>query len=805
MHYDPFKEKLQKTLEQYEHALEDPEGFKTQKEREIAEKMVNDIKSQLAKIERARQDGNETEKDIRSMIKSISTSVEDRRVRGMKEIFGFYSRQHLPEGLGFDDILNKQNFIDLGEFLLFRRDFEIPLDKKKSIEIFKKTSKLRQLPINFEEFCEAVDKIGIEINHEKIASIKKRLKEIKKIEKEQGLISPQRQKELEDKLQKEVEKQKAEEDEKDIQKHESVTNRDKTEGQEDKDKTENDKSDNENKTKTEVKTVTGKTSQSGADDDSDDSESKSKTTGKTGKTGKSDTKGDPTSKDEDSDSDGTASRPLSMKSKNKSVRFSTVGNSRLKQTLEEVGDNAENRSLDLIEEEGLEIHAKPSPSVNPIFIEKERLERELQKYEAKTVEDCHDDIMNLLEVHDPQKFRKKAKGVLEVPFAIKKLKVYPKLSLKPDYVYSQDFYYKISNDFEVGHKKKSKLSAAQIKAKVEEMKMRREHEKWVREKQAEKARKQMDDAQEKKLERQRQQKINTASKQRKIYVDGQSVLDENASSYTESQYQKSPTKDDNKNSYRLRKNKAKGLPPEEGKNTKVTLELLQKIHYQDIEQSMKDDFKPEMVTDEENEEDDSVFNYFFPGNKNKKPKKVKGENYSEKIMNMKKEYNTKDKMIRGNHDVIFEDQESMYKSEKETNKAPKSHRSIQPSNPGQSKKSHRRVESQINLHSSSKDLLKSQKGMTTGRKSAKDLNPLVPSSTKKYTGALTSRKEKSDHSRSRSKSKDKSKLKKSNQKSHILNQVAKIEDMKRRKDKDNLNRAMKIHNNQLRKSQKYIK
>lgn len=84
--------------------------------------------------------------------------------------------------------------------------------------------------------------------------------------------------------------------------------------------------------------------------------------------------------------------------------------------------------------------------------------------------------MNILELHDPQKYRKKVKGVLVVPFAMK------------------DFYYRIAKDDSYPDKR-SKLSAAEIKAKVDEMKLRREHEKWVREKQAEKAKKLLEEDQ----------------------------------------------------------------------------------------------------------------------------------------------------------------------------------------------------------------------------------------------------------------------------------------------------------------------
>jgi Ca2+-binding EF-hand superfamily protein len=114
----------------------------------------------------------ETERDIKSMVKSISTSIEDKRIRGLREIFGFYSQQHLPQGLMFGDILAKQDNLDLGEFLMFTRDFQIPLNKKKIIEVFKKTSSLRQLPVSFDEFCEVLNKVSIELNIEKINAVK---------------------------------------------------------------------------------------------------------------------------------------------------------------------------------------------------------------------------------------------------------------------------------------------------------------------------------------------------------------------------------------------------------------------------------------------------------------------------------------------------------------------------------------------------------------------------------------------------------------------------------------------------------
>lgn len=447
------------------------------------------------------------------------------------------------------------------------------------------------------------------------------------------------------------------------------------------------------------------TSKSGVESQDSDSDEKSKTTKKTVKSSKSKTSKTGESGSENDYESGNES-PNTAKSKNKSVRFSTLGKRKKNDELQH-SDIDDRRSLDLIPEEPLNLDKNTlhKIKVNPLHAEKERLEIELEKYESKTVEDCHEDIMNILECHDPQKFRKKAKGVQNIPFAMK------------------DFYYRISKDDLEKQKKKSKLTAAQIKARLGEMKKRREQEKFINDYDVEYSR----DKRGKVIVKNRVD-FGTESKKRlgiskgdavsrkedyevpsEMIGDGVSTVHGGNHGYGVKRQEESQQI---KQSYRVRKNISKGLPPDEGKNTKVTLELLQKLHYKDINQSKPDDFKPEKyVTDGDDEADeDSVFDYFFPGNKKKKPKKdIKGVNYSERIMNIKREYTASKGGTNGGNDVVFEEPESMYKSDKES-RAPKTNRSRQPSNPGQSKKSHRRVESQINLHSrANKDFVKNSK------------------------------------------------------------------------------------------------
>lgn len=114
IHYDPFKEKLKKTLEQYENALVKGE-FRDDKEREVTERIVMDLKDQIFKIEQARGETSQTDRNN----KKPKVSIEELRKRGLKDLFEFYSKQHLPEGRKFGDILDKLTVIDLGEFSIF--------------------------------------------------------------------------------------------------------------------------------------------------------------------------------------------------------------------------------------------------------------------------------------------------------------------------------------------------------------------------------------------------------------------------------------------------------------------------------------------------------------------------------------------------------------------------------------------------------------------------------------------------------------------------------------------------------------
>jgi hypothetical protein len=85
VNYDPFKEKLRKTLEQYENTLIKGD-FKDNKEREATENIVKDIKSQIMMINKSRSQTTNTDREN----KKQPPTLEELRRRGLKKLFQFY-------------------------------------------------------------------------------------------------------------------------------------------------------------------------------------------------------------------------------------------------------------------------------------------------------------------------------------------------------------------------------------------------------------------------------------------------------------------------------------------------------------------------------------------------------------------------------------------------------------------------------------------------------------------------------------------------------------------------------------------
>ena len=242
--------------------------------------------------------------------------------------------------------------------------------------------------------------------------------------------------------------------------------------------------------------------------------------------------------------------------------------------------------------------------------------------------------MEELEAEDPQKFRRKVKGVQVVPFSMR------------------DKFYRIADDEMSKYTFKSKLTAEQIKQRVAEMKARREKEQLLKD-----LKKRMKDAKnqehlKKVYERVRKERLNV-NVPITVEAGGAAAGNTKSPPFTDTlgktKKKKSkvePSTNDvlaQAESYLVRKNVKEGNPIDDGKNQKVTLDLLQHMHYSDIAQNLPDDFQPNDVLAERTEfEDSSSDSSILMSYKSKRKKKktavtdaTKPSNYSEKIFSLK--------------------------------------------------------------------------------------------------------------------------------------------------------------------------
>lgn len=65
----------------------------------------------------------------------------------------------------------------MGEFMKFCKDFQVPLNKTKQQEIFKKSSASHK-PLKIEQFHIALTRIGTEMNKQRLFEVTQRLKQL---------------------------------------------------------------------------------------------------------------------------------------------------------------------------------------------------------------------------------------------------------------------------------------------------------------------------------------------------------------------------------------------------------------------------------------------------------------------------------------------------------------------------------------------------------------------------------------------------------------------------------------------------
>ena len=145
---------------------------------------LNEVRKKT--IRKAKLDTN-IKFDKKPLIKTNKKDNDTKIIESIKEIFNFYSRQHNYIGakLLFSDLEKNMEQISSSEFYKFCVEFNIPLTRQKSNDIFKKaltlsTSTYHKLRLmNFDEFLISLKLLSKDISQNKMDLIKKNIEQEK--------------------------------------------------------------------------------------------------------------------------------------------------------------------------------------------------------------------------------------------------------------------------------------------------------------------------------------------------------------------------------------------------------------------------------------------------------------------------------------------------------------------------------------------------------------------------------------------------------------------------------------------------
>ena len=181
------KQKLEKTLQLYQDLLnkkkQNGESYKyivdfIDKLKPEIEKITNEIKELLRKV-----NGElEEEEKTNEILPPLKGNINEIDLR-MREIFSFYCSQHRAQASfpTFAQISYKVNHMNVSEFCKFCKDFKIPLDIDKLMEIYNKREPINENhEINYNEFLLILQKISLFLNENKKRKLKKKIDKLKK-------------------------------------------------------------------------------------------------------------------------------------------------------------------------------------------------------------------------------------------------------------------------------------------------------------------------------------------------------------------------------------------------------------------------------------------------------------------------------------------------------------------------------------------------------------------------------------------------------------------------------------------------
>ena len=502
---DKLTKKLQKTIAEYEQLIE-RDSFANPQERNDAKKLLYTLKGQL-------------DHHLANINKKTAPdeSLDERRDKALHEIFLFYAKQHIPPGLPFEKLEETLNTINIGELLIFCKDFGVEIPRKELMLIYKRESENNQ-PHRFKNFKQSLRKISELLHNKKLQEITKRIKEIKRAL-----------------------------GEKETEKPTEVGSESSSEGESGSDGSGSDSSGSDAE-KSEVKPEPAKDTKSNkgaaAKDVKNVKEPKEKEVpvkDKKAPAKAEEVKGAKKSKAKEPTPQPSAK---SAKGDEKSGSGSSEGESSEGESGDSSSEGGSGEDNDK-SEAGTEVN-------NRLMEERERLEEERAKLSEKSMDQVYEDFLKSLEIDDPSKYKRKAKG-LRLAFDVKDTKSRIPIGMRE---------VKLKKSI-----KKTKLSADEIKQKVKQMK-------------------------EQRIEKKQKQELAEKVK----YEKNRDYLKQ---IHEKLRHNKLAQPKDNRVNYTDIKIRNMGIPSWDGKHTKVTLDVLSKMHYSDFNIDDDDDFKPTDILDED--------------------------------------------------------------------------------------------------------------------------------------------------------------------------------------------------------------
>jgi len=146
---------LLETIEKYNQMIKDAA---TDVEKKILQGTIDSLYHQLSQLEA----GPKTQDDEAKLIQEakLKKKREEKRMKALRDIFDFYSKQQLNAGKAptFDRIEKQFSSINLGKLSVIIKNFQMKIDQFKLKETFNKVTKSEF--VTFEEFCDLFKKVS---------------------------------------------------------------------------------------------------------------------------------------------------------------------------------------------------------------------------------------------------------------------------------------------------------------------------------------------------------------------------------------------------------------------------------------------------------------------------------------------------------------------------------------------------------------------------------------------------------------------------------------------------------------------